>query len=70
MRNNSKEKQSKQQGTLKKITKLNNKLIVTSKILQKSLSNVWLASVMEGQGGGFPPCLLNVGLHMASAFGH
>ena len=54
----------------KKITKLSNKIPVTSVILQKSLPNVWPGGSMEGQGGGFPPCLLSVVLHMASAFGH
>ena len=54
----------------KKNTTLSNKILVTSEILQKSLPNVWLRGFMEGQGGGFPPCLLSVELHMASAFGH
>ena len=54
----------------KKITKLSNKIPVTSVILQKSLLNVWPRGFMEGQGEGFPPCLLSVELHMASAFGH
>ena len=54
----------------KKITKLINKILVTSEILQKSLPNVWLGGFMEGQGGGFPPCILSVALHMALAFSH
>ena len=54
----------------KKITKLSNKILVTSLKLQKSLPNVWPGGFMEGQGGGFPPCLLSVELHMTSAFGH
>ena len=54
----------------KKITKLSNKILVTSEILQKSLLNVWPGGFMEGQGGGFPPYLLSVALHMALAFGH
>ena len=54
----------------KNITKLSNKILVTSEILQKSLPNVWPGGFRESQGGGFPPGLLSVAVHMASAFGH
>ena len=41
-----------------------------SEILQKPLLVRLFLAIMEGQGGGSPPCQLSVALHMDSAFAY
>ena len=57
--------------TESKETKISaNKILGAFEILQKPLHVRLFLAIMEGKGGGSPPCQLCVALDMASAFAH